>query len=325
MINKLITYISQTTNAYINQASEAYFLESVKEGELILYFWANKNAIFIGRNQDAFSEVAVDAFLKDGGSILRRFSGGGAVYHDIGNINFSIITTEKDYDLALFRSLLLKAFKMLGIDAKLSGRNDFEVNGLKFSGNAYLKRPVNGVVKCLQHGTILVSLYPDAVSKYLTPSKAKLERKGVKSVESRVTCLCEINKDITIEGIIQRIKEEFVSQYGESEDHTLENVYSENVYKDLYMQLISKKWIYGEYKLNDNCFESVIKNSKVDIELCVKDDIIINTNIYTDDMDVCFIQSIKDELEGVNINDIDSLTTDSKKIVEDYIRWKNTI
>ena len=325
MINKLSIYISQTTNAYINQASEAYFLESVKEGELILYFWANKNAIFIGRNQDVFSEVAVDEFLKDGGSILRRFSGGGAVYHDLGNINFSIITTEKDYDLTQFRNLLLDAFKSLGIDAKLSGRNDFEVNGFKFSGNAYLKRPVNGVVKCLQHGTILVSLYPDAVSKYLTPSKAKLERKGVKSVESRVTCLCIINKDITVEGIIQRIKDVFIAQYGNAEDNTLENVYGEDLYENLYMQLISKKWIYGEYKLNENCFESLVKNSKVDIELCLKDDIIVNTNIYTDEMDVCFIQSIKDELNGVNINDIDSLTTDSKKIVEDYKRWKNTI
>ena len=325
MVNKLLVFNSLTNNAYINQATEAYLLQAVKEGELILYFWANKNSIFIGRNQDAFSEIDVDAFLKDGGSILRRFSGGGAVYHDTGNVNFSIITTEKDYDLTTFRSLLIEAFQSLGIDAKLSGRNDFEVNGFKFSGNAYLKRSVDGIVKCLQHGTILVSLYPEDVSKYLTPSKEKLERKGVKSVQSRVTCLCKINPDITIESIVGKIEDAFEAKYGNKEERTLENVYKEEYYKALYMQLISKKWIYGEYKLNENCFESTIKNSKVDIELLVKDDIIINTNIYTDDMDVCFIESIKDELQGVNINKTDSLTNDSKKIIEDYKRWKNTI
>ena len=184
-VKRLIFLKSPGDNVFVNQALEAALTEYVGEGEAALYLWSNSDAVVIGRNQDAYAECRVDALESAGGMLARRLSGGGAVWHDGGNLNFSFISCEKDEDKDANFGIVLSALASLGIHAELGGRNDLMLNGAKFGGSAYYRR--DG--KALHHGTVMVNTPPDAVARYLTPPAEKFEGKAVKSVASRVAPL----------------------------------------------------------------------------------------------------------------------------------------
>ncbi len=150
--------------------------------------WQNAHTVVIGKNQNAFAEVDLDALSRDGVYLARRITGGGAVYHDLGNVNFSFISAksgETGLDFAKFTAPILKALASLGIHAELSGRNDLLLDGQKFSGNAQYS--ANG--RTLHHGTLLFDADLTVLSRYLRPDEEKLKAKGIKSVRSRVTNL----------------------------------------------------------------------------------------------------------------------------------------
>ena len=188
---------SENTSPYYNLALERSLFDFVDEDTMILYLWQNSHTIVIGKNQNAYAECKVDEFIKDGGTLARRPSGGGAVYHDLGNLNFSIICKESIAKEHTYQRIVKDALSYFGIVSEFNGRNDLTVDDKKFSGNAFY---VKDDVLC-QHGTILINSDFKELSKYLTPDISKLERNHVKSVESRVVNLSEISDKITVESM----------------------------------------------------------------------------------------------------------------------------
>ena len=188
---------SENTSPYYNLALERSLFDFVDEDTMILYLWQNSHTIVIGKNQNAYAECKVDEFINAGGTLARRPSGGGAVYHDLGNLNFSIICKDSIAKEHTYQRIVKEALRFFGIVSEFNGRNDLTVDVKKFSGNAFY---VKDDVLC-QHGTILINSDFKELSKYLTPDISKLERNHVKSVESRVVNLSEISDKITVESM----------------------------------------------------------------------------------------------------------------------------
>lgn len=207
-VKKLQVVISNQHNPYLNLAVETYLTDHQAEGMVTMYLWKNQQTVVIGLNQNPFSECDVKRLNEEGGHLMRRRTGGGAVYHDLGNLNFSFIADKNDYDVRRQQSVIQEALKSFGLEAEISGRNDLLCQGRKFSGNAFY----NGTSNNLHHGTILIKTDGEMMQRYLTVNKAKLQKHGVKSVASRVVNLSEL-ADITSENIVTPLIEAFEKVY----------------------------------------------------------------------------------------------------------------
>ncbi len=184
-----------STSPYFNLAAEEYFLKADNESKLIL--WQNDNTVVIGRNQSTFAEINLSRAEELKVKIIRRMSGGGAVYHDLGNLNYTYITQNSGDDFLNFEKFtkpVIDVLKSLGVNATLSGRNDLLIDGKKFSGNAqYVFRDM-----LLHHGTLMFNTSVNILSEVLNVSELKIKTKGISSVKSRVTNIGE-HSDVTID------------------------------------------------------------------------------------------------------------------------------
>ncbi len=209
-------------------------MKYVTEGSYILFLWQNENTVVIGRNQNPYAECRVDDLINAGGHLARRRSGGGTVYHDLGNLNFSILKQKKDRDIISYQWLVGTALKRMGIVTEYNGRNDLVCQGRKISGNAAYE---DGEI-CCQHGTILVSSNIQRMSSLLTPEKAKLDRNHVSSVDSRVVNLCDLSSTVAVD----TVREELIIA---CEGIPLEYDYNSYEIKKLTDFYKSEEWIYG--------------------------------------------------------------------------------
>ncbi len=182
---KFITH--DNNDAYFNLASEEYLLKHT-DG-FYFYLWVNAPAVIVGVNQNAIEEVNLAYTESNGIKVVRRLTGGGAVYHDRGNLCYTVIAPydENENNYIKFTAPVIKYLNSLGVKAEFSGRNDITVNGQKISGNA--QTIYNG--RIMHHGTILFSTDFSVLEKTLNPSKIKVESKGIKSVRARVTNVSE--------------------------------------------------------------------------------------------------------------------------------------
>lgn len=241
MIEKLYIYESHCVDPYENIATEKYLLENVPQGSCILYLWQNKNTVVIGRNQNAWAECRTSLLEDEGGKLARRLSGGGAVFHDLGNLNFTFLVNEQDYDVDKQLSVIQAACGYRGIVAEKSGRNDLLTQGQKFSGNAFYHKQG----KAYHHGTLLIDVDMDKLSRYLTPSKAKLETKGISSVRSRVVNLKELSPSLTCDSMRQLMARAFSEVYGHAATpFILSNDAQEEIRRSA-EALRSWDWLYG--------------------------------------------------------------------------------
>ena len=176
----------EITDPRTNIALETYLVENRLSDQPLLLFYINEPAIIIGRNQNTIEEVNQRYVEEHGIHVVRRMSGGGAVYHDLGNFSFCFIQNEDEHarDFAVFTRPIIEALQQMGVaGARLEGRNDLTIDGKKFSGNAvYIK---NG--RMTAHGTLLYDANLDAVNAALRPRPEKIQSKGIRSVRSRVT------------------------------------------------------------------------------------------------------------------------------------------
>ena len=210
MIHSIFLYQAQGVDPYENLAVEQYLLEHLQTGQCILYLWQNQNTVVIGKNQNAWAECRVSLLQDEGGKVARRLSGGGAVFHDLGNLNFTFLAKTEDYDVDKQLSVIAQACGYAGIQVEKSGRNDLLAAGRKFSGNAFYHSQGNSY----HHGTLLIASQMDKLQRYLSPSKAKLDAKGVSSVRSRVVNLTELAPDLTVETMKQNMIRAFEAVYG---------------------------------------------------------------------------------------------------------------
>ena len=193
----MIKYLnSENTNPYENLAIEQHLFSKAKENP-ILFLWQNEHTIVIGRNQIPKCECKAYEFFSNGGRIARRRSGGGAVYHDYGNLNYSIICPENMVEIYSYQSIVRNALQSFGLKIGFNGRNDLMVNDRKISGNAVYSE--NGII--CQHGTILVNTDLDIMQHYLTPDKEKMTRNHVESIKSRVVNLSELCESISVKDV----------------------------------------------------------------------------------------------------------------------------
>lgn len=209
MLKNILIQISDVFDPSFNLAYEESLLEETLPETIVLYLWQNENTIVIGRHQNPYKECNLIKVKEDHVNIVRRLSGGGAVYHDLGNLNFTFITDEETYDVSRQCSVIINALKEFGLFCEMSGRNDLTINGLKFSGNAFM----NHDDTYCHHGTLLVNADINKLSNYLTISDLKIQFKGVDSVRARVVNLAQINKDITIERLKSALIQTFKAEY----------------------------------------------------------------------------------------------------------------
>ena len=207
---KLQVVISNQYNPFLNRAVEQYLTDCQTADTVTMYLWKNQQTVVIGYNQNPYSECNVRLLLDEGGHLMRRGTGGGAVYHDLGNINFSFVADKSLYDLKKQMSVIQEALLKYGLRTEMSGRNDLTYEGRKFSGNAFAKGQRNN----LHHGTILIKTDGAMMQRYLIVDKAKLMKNGVKSVASRVINLSELVPELTSENIKQPLIASFEKVYG---------------------------------------------------------------------------------------------------------------
>lgn len=288
-------YSAPTGDGWLNLARDGYFLENNKKGDVILYFYVNKNAVIIGRNQNAWKECSIANMDADGVQLVRRHSGGGAVFHDNGNLNFSFITDEKHYDLNRQMRVILNAVSKLGLKAELSGRNDITVDGKKFSGNAFSLAKGNRS----HHGTILVNADLTKLSNYLCVSKEKMRSKGIDSVRARVCNLCELSSGLTVEAMRRLVIESFIEEYGAASEYVFDGTALAEV-EERRERLASWEWRFGKTPQFD--FETDKRFSFGDTQIYFnsRNGVIRATKVYSDCLDTELTTEIENALTGVH-------------------------
>ena len=205
-----------STNPYYNMAFDEYCLESLSINEPVFYLWQNRPAVIVGFNQEVNTEVNLDYLKENGIDLVRRVTGGGAVFHDLGNLNYTIVGRSEDLerDYPEYASIMAKALQSLGVPATLSGRNDILVEGRKVSG--FAKRVCKN--RLMVHGTLMYNVDVDVLTKVLNPSNTKLQSKGIASVRSRVANLCEYLPNIPdIQTFSKQLEEILSHQYQDTE------------------------------------------------------------------------------------------------------------
>jgi len=294
MIKKIRVIESDSFDPYCNLAMEECLLRLPAPGDLIFYLWQNERTVVVGKNQNCFRECDVNLLETDGGRLARRISGGGAVYHDAGNLNFSFITTRDDYDEEFQSQIIISAAEKFGVHATKTGRNDIAANGRKFSGNAYFHG-----ANSLRHGTILIGCDLEKLKKYLSAPGGKFETRGVRSVESAVVNLKELNGEINIE----KMKAAFIASaeeiYGAETISLCKGEIDEAVYDEARARHASADWKYG--KFNDRyerCVSGKFAWGAVEINLNILNGIISSVSIFTDSLDAALPEKIINALKG---------------------------
>lgn len=238
----MIFLISKSNDCYFNLALEELFLREYKDEVFML--WQNDNTIVIGKNQNTLAEINSHYVKEKGLRVVRRITGGGAVYHDMGNINFTYIARhdgEWKNDFSRFAEPVIRALEKLGLHAEVSGRNDIVVNGRKISGNA--QTVING--RILHHGTLLFNANVDVLSNALIPDKDKIQSKGIKSVSSRVANINELlGRSVTADELYELIGSEVKELYG-AIDYELSTREVENAERLAEEKYRTWEWTFG--------------------------------------------------------------------------------
>ncbi len=298
MIDHIRTVTAPGAYPYRNLALEACLLEQVEPGECILYLWQNRRTVVVGRNQNCWQECRVEALEADGGFVVRRLSGGGAVFHDLGNLNFTFLVRQEDYDVGRQLDVILKAVQSFGIPAEKSGRNDLTAQGRKFSGNAFYRSGGH----CYHHGTLLIQVNREELSKYLNVSAAKLQSKGVASVQSRVANLTEFCPGITLARMQKALIQAFGEVYGLEPSELPPERIPEDRLLEWENKFSSQEWIFGRTIPFTAEFSERFGWGDVVLRLQVKSGKVVQAAAFSDAMEERFISALPAALEGAEFS-----------------------
>lgn len=293
MMNRIFLH---TTDPAFNLAAEEYFFSAAKIPVFML--WQNDNAIVVGRNQNTFSEINAEEAEKQHVRVVRRITGGGAVYHDLGNINYSFIFPDGEGDYLNFKKFaapVIEYLITLGVKAEFSGRNDMLIDGRKFSGNA--QHASHG--RILHHGTLLFSSDLDKIGTLLTVNPEKIKSKSVASVRSRITTIAEhLPFKMTVSEFINGLLDH-VSSSGDVTEYTLteSDIASINALAD--SKYRTWEWNYGYSPKYSFRKESYISCGTVEVNLDIEEGIITRAKIYGDFFPLKPITEFEESLSGL--------------------------
>lgn len=291
---KLRVIKTDCTDPYVNLAAEEHLTMTAEDGVMTLFLWQNAHTVVIGKNQNPWRECNVEAIKRDNIYLARRMSGGGAVYHDLGNLNFTFIAKDGLFDVARQTDVILLACRLLGIDAVKNGRNDLTVEDKKFSGHAYFSSHGYNY----HHGTIMMDVKGDDLSKYLNVSADKLKSKGVKSVRSRVTNLIEHVdgelKNADTRGLILAMQDAMVR--AASREYGSEAIVEElpEIPQELLDKYASEEWRLGTRIPFTKNIEHRFEWGGVEVQLEMKGEFIKDCRIYSDSLETEVFDVIED-------------------------------
>jgi len=300
--SKIKIFVAEQFDPWFNLATENWIFNDMDPRHHVLFLWRNSETVVIGKHQNPWTECITSKMEEDGVKLSRRQSGGGAVYHDLGNTNFTFMSSKETYDKNVNNLIITKALKKFGIDAYPNGRNDIEVNtedgSRKISGSAFKMNKD----RSFHHGTLLINTDLSKLANYLNPNKKKLESKGIKSTRARVMNLSELNPMIGHDNLCDAIIEEFSSHHNSStEVEVLNYEYLKTVPKlnEYYMHLKDWSWIYGNTPKFNHTFEERFQWGGVEVHLNSNKGIIEEITIYSDCLFPPLIEAFMENLKGV--------------------------
>ena len=285
-------------DVYFNLALEEYFLTKTDAGEDYFLLWQSRNAIVVGRHQNIFEEINTDYVKGHAVQVARRLSGGGTVYHDLGNLNYSLITRYSGarMDVRALTRPIVEALDMCGVDARFSDRNDLLLDGKKISGVA---QSIKGK-RMMHHGTLLFHSDLDAISQALRVKDDQIRSRSVKSMRSRVTNMCDYYPDLTIEAF----KSNLLNLLTESSDVEIAELSGQE--REAIQSLRDEKyktweWIYGKSPECDIEKERQIEGGELGLQLHVKKGRIISLQISGDSVNAGKLAEIEQRLQNVRM------------------------
>ncbi len=296
-MTELKVFTAEHNDPWFNLATEDWLFKTALPNQHILFLWRNKPCIVIGRFQNPWNECNLPAMEKAGVVLARRQSGGGAVYHDLGNTNFTFISPAADYDIDRNFTIITKSLKEFGIDAVQSGRNDILVADKKVSGSAFRKTSK----RAFHHGTLLINSEMEKMPNYLTPDKDKLKSKGIRSVASRVANLTEFAPELTHDSLCDAIVKTFFTTYGQTaeiEDLSIERLSKiETLYKK-YQSYADWKWRFGSTPQFAHPIKGRFSWGGITLDFDVQNGSIESLTIFSDALSVEFIEFLQSVLPG---------------------------
>lgn len=303
---RLRVLLANTHDPYFNLATEDWIYKDMSLESKVLYVWRNANTIVIGRGQNAWGECDLTRVRADGVNLVRRHSGGGAVFQDLGNTCFTFMSArEKGFSpkelYARNNEILVGALRRLGVTAEASGRNDLVVRRendvFKISGSAFKESPD----RCFHHGTMLLNVDLSRLGRYLTPNQVKLQAKGIKSVQARVMNLVELIPGLDHDVFSAALIAEFFAYYGDScpletlDHEALSQVPELNRY---YETLRSWEWTYGKTPSFSHRLDYRFDWGTVEVHLDTERGRMKEVQLFSDSLDPDFIEAVPTFLTG---------------------------
>lgn len=338
MSTKIRVFISNSHDPYFNLATEDWIFRDLNPDTNILFIWRNQPTVVIGRFQNPWTECNLAKMNQDQVFLVRRQSGGGAVFQDLGNTNFTFMSGRNLYKKENNNQILINALKENRIDASATGRNDLTVNfedgPRKISGSAFKENRD----RCFHHGTMLINVNLEKLGEYLSPSKRKLQAKGIVSVRARVANLTEINKEITHETMSKSLIQEFFNFYKaecEIENLTLSpsgviKSQHEPLYR-YYQHLKSNEWRLSETPEYTHSMEERFTFGEFNFLFFILKGVIQKCTIYSDSLHPEMVEIMMNHLENKNYSDqginlaFDSLESEFPMYISELLEIKNWI
>ncbi|QAV24440.1 lipoate--protein ligase A [Proteus hauseri] len=301
MSGKLRLLISDSYDPWFNLAVEECIFRQMPAEQRVLFLWRNDNTVVIGRAQNPWKECNTRKMEGDGVKLARRSSGGGAVFHDLGNTCFTFMAGKPEYNKTISTQIILDGLAKAGVNAIASGRNDLVVSHndseRKISGSAYKETKDRG----FHHGTLLINADLSRLANYLNPDPKKLQAKGITSVRSRVTNIIELKPEITHELLCKTITESFFEYYGETVDAEIispQKLPDLPGFSETFAKQSSWEWNFGQAPAFSHLLDNRFKWGGVELHFDIERGNIIKSQIFTDSLDPAPLEVLSEMLVG---------------------------